>query len=102
MVKEVYKVKDNFEEARQFMLPEKTKQVQELFDESMYFKQQLFNEVRRVIMLDYMGSRENFLDVGEQYTKHLQANSSEWVKFIQFYNDLNNTRKTKDEEYKRE
>jgi len=47
------------------MLPEKTKQVQELWDESQYFKQQLFNEVRRTVMLDYFASRENFLDVGE-------------------------------------
>ena len=53
-------------------------------------------------MLDYFSSRENFLDVGEQYNSHLLQNSKEWTKFIQFYNDLNNARKTKDDEYKRE
>jgi len=47
------------------MLPEKTQALQELLDESQYFKQQLFNEARRVIMMDYMASRDAFLDVGE-------------------------------------
>jgi hypothetical protein len=102
IIKEVYKVRNNFEEAKSFMLPEKTNLVQELLDEAQYFKQQLFNEVRRVIMLDYFSSRENFLDVGEQYNSHLVQNEKEWTKFTQFYNDLNNARKTKDDEYKRE
>ena len=53
-------------------------------------------------MLDYFSSRENFLDVGEQYYNHMTMNMKEWNKFIQFYSDLNNSRKTKDEEYKRE
>lgn len=48
-----------------FMLPEKTHALQELLDESQYFKQQLFNEVRRTMMMDYLASREAFLDVGE-------------------------------------
>jgi hypothetical protein len=73
-----------------------------LQDECQYFKQQLFNEVRRTIMLDYFSSRENFLDVGEQYTNHMGSNLKEWHKFITFYSDLNNARKDKDEEYKRE
>ena len=47
------------------MLPNKTAAVQELCDEAQYFKQQLFNEVRRTVMLDYFASRENFLEVGE-------------------------------------
>ena len=102
MIKEVYKVRNNYDEAKVFMLPEKSAQVQELLDECNYFKQQLFNECRRTIMLDYMASRENFLDVGEQYVNHLAMNTKEWQKFIVFYNDLNNARKTKDEEYKRE
>lgn len=84
------------------MLPEKSQAVQELLDECQYFKQQLFNEVRRTIMLDYFASRENFTDVGEQYTNHMSANMKEWSKFINFYSDLNNARKSKDDEYKRE
>jgi len=53
-------------------------------------------------MLDYMASRENFLDVGEQYGNHLNDNLKEWSKFVVFYNDLNNARKAKDEEYRRD
>lgn len=102
VIKEVYKVRHNFEECKAYMLPEKSQAVQELLDECQYFKQQLFNEVRRTIMLDYFASRENFSDVGEQYTNHMGANIKEWNKFIQFYSDLNNARKSKDDEYKRE
>lgn len=102
MIKEMYKVRNNFDEAKNYMLPEKSQQLQELLDESQYFKQQLFNEVRRTVMLDYFSSRENFLDVGEQYYNHMTQNMKEWNKFIQFYSDINNARKSKDEEYKRE
>ena len=84
------------------MLSKKSKIVQEFCDESQYFKQQLFNEVRRVIMMDYMSSRENFLDVGEQYINHLTLNIKEWNKFVQYYTDTNNARKAKDDEYKRQ
>ena len=102
LIKEVYKVRGNYEEAKKFMLPEKTETVQELLDESQYFKQQLFNEIRRIVMLDYLSSRENFLDVGEQYTSHLAQNVKEWHKFVQYYSDINNARKTKDEQFKRD
>jgi hypothetical protein len=101
-VKEVYKVRNNFDEAKQYMLPEKSQALQEVQDESQYFRQQLFNEVRRTIMMDYFASRENFLDVGEQYVNHMGQNLKEWNKFVQFYSDLNNARKEKDEAYKRE
>ena len=53
-------------------------------------------------MLDYFASRENFLDVGEQYANHVGQNLKEWHKFVQFYSDLNNARLEKDEEYKRD
>lgn len=53
-------------------------------------------------MLDYLASVENFSDVGEQYSNHMSRNLLEWHKFVQFYSDLNNVRKTKDEEYKRD
>ena len=48
-------------------------------------------------MLDYFASRENFLEVGEQYVNHMNKNIKEWVKFVEFYNDSNNARKEKDE-----
>lgn len=53
-------------------------------------------------MLDYFASRENFLEVGEQYTSHLSTITKEWAKFVNFYNDTNNARKEKDEKYNRE
>ena len=102
LIKEVYKVRNNYEECKQYMLPEKSQQVQELLDESQYFKQQLFNEVRRTIMLDYFASRENFMEVGEQYANHMSQNLTEWRKFVAFYCDLNNARMEKDAEYNRE
>jgi hypothetical protein len=53
-------------------------------------------------MLDYLSSRENFLEVGEQYSKHMQKNLKDWHQFILFYSDINNARKQKDEDYKKE
>lgn len=53
-------------------------------------------------MLDYFASRENFLEVGEQQSMHMQKNLKEWHKFINFYSDTNNARKDKDEQYKRD
>jgi hypothetical protein len=98
----VYKVRNNFNEAKLFMLPEKTQALQELLDECQYFKQQLFNETRRIIMMDYLNSRDNFLDVGEQYINHLGKHIKEWHKFVGFYQDKNSDRKAKDDDYKRE
>jgi len=53
-------------------------------------------------MMDYFNSRDNFLDVGEQYINHLGSHLKEWHKFVGFYNDINRDRKAKDDEYKRE
>ena len=53
-------------------------------------------------MLDYLNSRENFLDLGEQYFNHIQRNLKEWQKFIAYYSDLNNARREKDDNYKKE
>ena len=53
-------------------------------------------------MLDYFASRENFLEVGEQYVNHMGKNLKQWHQFILFYSDINNARKEKDEQYKRE
>lgn len=53
-------------------------------------------------MLDYFASRESFLEVGEQYTSHLNTILKEWAKFVNFYCDTNNARKEKDEKYNRD
>ena len=39
LIKQVFKVKNNYDEAKKFMLPEKSAMVQELQDECQYFKQ---------------------------------------------------------------
>jgi len=49
-----------------------------------------------------MSSIENFVDVGEQYSNHMAQNLKEWHKFVCFYSDVNNARKSKDDEYKRD
>lgn len=95
----VVSIAKNFDQAKQFILPDRDQDIDALKNESEYFKQQLFNEVRRNVMLDYMSSREQFMDVGEQYTGHMQTVVNEWNKFIQYYHDANNQRKSADEEY---
>jgi len=53
-------------------------------------------------MLDYFASRENFLEVGEQYANHQSKNLKKWTEFIRYYSDINNARKEKDEQYRKE
>jgi len=53
-------------------------------------------------MLDYFASRENFLEVGDQYVNHMGKNLNQWHQFISFYSDINNARKEKDDQYRRE
>jgi hypothetical protein len=59
-------IASNFEQAKHFILPERDRDIQEQRYEKDFFQQQLYNEVRRSIMLDYMTGREHFIDVGEQ------------------------------------
>ena len=40
-------------------------------------------------MLDYLSSRENFLEVDDQYSLHFQKNLKDWNLFILYYNDIN-------------
>jgi hypothetical protein len=83
-------------------LPRREKVILEQRYERDFFIQQLYNEVRRSIMLDYMTGREHFIDFGDQYTNHVQKVTTEWSKFINFYHDSNNARKASDEEFVRE
>lgn len=53
-------------------------------------------------MLDYFSSRENFLEVGEQYVNHQGKIYKKWTEFIRYYSDINNARKEKDEQYRKE
>ena len=90
LLEKVVEMSKKFENVKEFILPEKQDGLQVLKDESEYFKQQLYNEVRRCVMLDYMNSRESFIDVGEQYTRHAQSSIEKWNTFIKYYHDSNN------------
>lgn len=101
MLERVIKIASNFDQAKHFILPDREKIIHEQRHERDYFTQQMFNEVRRSTMLDYMTGREFFLEMGEQWVNHTKELTSEWQKFIQFYHDANNQRKVSDEEFVR-
>ena len=68
-------------------------------EESAYFTNQTFKESRRVVMLDYTMSREHFVDMGEQMQRHVYMINQGWGQMLDFYTDLNNARKEKDDAY---
>lgn len=84
------------------MLPKETKKVEYLAEESAYFTNQVWKESRRVIMLDYAMGREHFVDMGEQMHRHIYEVNLAWGQFLDFYTDLNNARKEKDDNYAEE
>ena len=90
---------NNAEEAFEFMLPNATKQVNYLAEESAFFTSQAYKEARRVTMINYTMARENMVDLGEQMHRHIYEMTLNWGHFLDFYSDLNNARKEKDEEY---
>jgi len=85
------------ETAFTFMLPNATKQVNYLAEESAYFTTQAFKEARRVTMADYTMAREHFVDMGEQMHRHIYEINLGWGQFLDFYSDLNNARKEQDD-----
>jgi len=50
-------------------------------------------------MLDYTMGREHFVDMGEQMHRHIHEINLAWGLMLDFYCDLNNARKEKDEAY---
>lgn len=50
-------------------------------------------------MLDYALAREHFVDCGEQMHRHFHDVTQNWGNFLDFYSDLNKSRKEKDESY---
>lgn len=90
---------NNAEEAFEFMLPNATKQVNYLAEESAFFTAQAYKEARRVTMINYSMARENMVDLGEQMHRHIYEMTLNWGHFLDFYSDLNNARKEKDEDY---
>lgn len=48
-----------------YMLPNASKQVNYLGEESAFFTTQCFKETRRTTMINYTMAREHFIDMGE-------------------------------------
>lgn len=87
------------EQSFALMLPKETAKVNYMAEESAYFTNQTFKEARRVVMLDYTMSREHFVDMGEQMQRHIYMMNQGWGQMLDFYTDLNNARKEKDDAY---
>ena len=81
------------------MLPKENQKLEYLREESAYFTNQSWKECRRVVMLDYALGREHFVDMGEQMHRHIYEINLAWGQFLDFYTDLNNARKEKDDSY---
>lgn len=50
-------------------------------------------------MQDYAGGRFHFVDMGEQMHRHVYELNLAWGQFLDFYTDLNNARKERDDKY---
>ena len=82
-----------------YMLPNATKQVNYLGEESAFFTTQCYKETRRVTMINYTMAREHFIDMGEQVHKHIYEINLAWGQFLDFYSDLNNARKAHEDNF---
>ena len=90
---------NNAEAAFTYMLPNATKQVNYLGEESAFFTTQCYKETRRTTMINYTMAREHFLDMGEQVHKHIYDLNLAWGQFLDFYSDLNNARKAHEDNF---
>ena len=81
------------------MLPNASKQVQYLSEESAFFTTQCYKETRRTTMINYTMAREHFIDMGEQVHKHIYDINLAWGQFLDFYSDLNNARKAHEDTF---
>ena len=82
-----------------YMLPNASKQVNYLGEESAFFTTQCFKETRRTTMINYTMAREHFIDMGEQVHKHIYDLNLAWGQFLDFYSDLNNARKAHEDNF---
>jgi hypothetical protein len=98
-LREAEDIIDDKELAFVMMMPSETKKVEYLAEESSYFTNQCWKESRRVIMSDYAQAREHFVDMGEQMHRHIYEINLSWGQMLDFYSDLNNARKDKDDTY---
>ncbi len=70
-----------------------TKEVESLRDEAEYFTNQVYREMKRVVMMDYDLARENFVDMGEMMLRTIYQMNIGWQEFLAFYTGLNVQRK---------
>jgi hypothetical protein len=87
------------EGAFSIMLPTETRKLEYLSEESAYFTNQVYKEARRIVMQDYVIGRWHFVDLGEQMHRHIYEMNLSWGQMLDFYTDLNNARKEKDDKY---
>eukprot|EP00347_Sterkiella_histriomuscorum_P002889 403366404 len=99
---EAERVKNDPVQAYQFILPDTTKEVEQLKDEVEYFTNQCYKEVKRVLMMDYDLARENFVDMGEMMMRMIYQMNIGWQEFLSFYTNLNLVRKQYDERFQEE
>lgn len=99
MLRQAQDIISDPESAMEMMLPKETKKVEYLSEESAYFTNQCWKESRRTVMLDYAMGREHFVDMGEQMHRHIYEINLAWGNMLDFYTDLNNARKEKDDNY---
>lgn len=83
------RVKSDPVEAYKFILPDTTSEVDGLKEEAEYFTNQVFKEMKRVVMMDYDLGRENFVDMGEMMLRLIYQMNIGWQEFLSFYTGLN-------------
>jgi len=66
------------ETAYNYMLPNASKQVNYLAEESAFFTSQAYKEARRVTVINYTMAREGMVDLGEQMHKHIYEMTLGW------------------------
>ncbi|CDW76278.1 px domain containing protein [Stylonychia lemnae] len=93
------KVKTDPAQAYQYILPDTTKEIDQLREEAEYFTNQCYNEFRRVMMMDYDLARDNFVDMGEMMLRMIYQMNIGWQEFLSFYTNLNVVRKQFDEKF---
>jgi len=96
------RVKTDPVEAYKFILPDTTNEVEGLKEEAEFFTNQVFKEMKRVVMMDYDLARENFVDMGEMMLRLIYQMNIGWQEFLSFYTGLNVQRKQFDEKYQEE
>ena len=65
-------------ESFKLMLPETTREVDQLRDEVEYFTNQCYKEARRVTLMDYDMARQEFVAMGEMSLRFINELNLRW------------------------